>query len=252
MADIRKLINDEIQDGLNLVKEVFFSTGNLSLERKAAKSFLEFLSLHGEELEWIGYVDKDLKGVLAYTQGHLSLLFVREENTHQGIATKLVKYFIQTQMEEGIQRITVNSIGSAVEFYKKLHFEKAGEPATAGGMPYQLMEYLAGRENLGTIVHVTVDQPYGSLHSHIPDLCLPCNVGYIDETVADGTFQNAYIYGAYEPIEHMKGVVIGIIYHRDESDTRWIVASGNQYDKEDVIQVIAPLETDFDIRIEWL
>lgn len=251
MGKIIHLENERIHDATNLVKEVFFSSGNLGLDRNAAKSFLEFLSMHAKDLTWIGYMDPDVKGVLAYTEGHLSLLFVRTEDTHAGIATKLVQYFLQEEKEAGIQRITLNALGSSVGFYKSLGFEKAGEPSKAGGMEYQLMEYLMGRENLGKVVSVRVDQRYGSLHSIIPDLCLPCNIGYVEDYTQED-FQDAYIYGVYEPVEQFKGVVIGIIYHRDESETRWIVASGNQYDRQDVLQVIAPLETDYDVRIEWL
>lgn len=252
MSRIKTLTKSEKYDAVNLVKEVFFSSGNLGLSRTAAKSFLEFLSAHGQELTWLGYYEQDLQGVLAFKEAHISLLFVREEARNRGIASELLKEYLQLAEKQGIQRITLNAIGSAVEFYKQRGFEKAGEPSKAADMSYQLMEYLLGKQYLGKVVHVTVDQPYGSLHAHIPDLCLPCNVGYVDECIGDGDFQDAYVYGIQEPIEKMKGIVIGIIYHRDESATRWIVAEGNQYDKQDVFQTIAPLETDYDIRIEWL
>ncbi len=249
----QRLNEDEIHDGLNLVREVFFSSGNLNLSQKAAQSFLEFLSAHGQELSWIGAYEQDLKGILAFEPKscHISLLFVRNENQRQGIARGLFQTFLKICNEQKVQRITINAMKSSVPVYQKLGFDKAGDPFEAGGMTVQLMEYLTGGENLGRKVTVTVDRPYGSLHPHIPDLEYSCNFGYVDDFLED-EFQDAYIYGPVEPVETFTGFVIGVIYHRDETDTKWIVASGLQFDQKDVINTIGPMEQDNDIRIQWI
>ncbi len=247
------LTADEILDGENLVREVFFDAGNLKLSQKAAQSFLEFLSANGKNLGWIGAYDQDLKGILAYEKQtfHISLLFVRRENQKTGIARGLFETFLTLAKENQIQRITINAIKSSVPVYQKLGFDKAGTPFEAGGMTVQLMEYLVGAENLGKKVTVTIDRPYGSFHPHIPDLLYTCNFGYVDDMTNDN-FQDAYVYGPQEAMDSFTGFVIGIIYHRDEVETKWIVASGLQFDEQDVINCIGPMEQDYDIRIQWI
>lgn len=250
-----ELNRNEIPDALNLTKEVFFAEGNMGLSREAAKSFLEFLSMHGEELGWLGVYDGDLRGVLAYEKEscHLSLLFVRREDRGRKIGRMLVQALKDEAKKRGVQRITVNALPKAAAFYASLGFEKAAEEQNAGGMKFQLMEYLCGKEALGRKVTVTVDHPYGSLHPLLADVIFPCNYGYVlDDVQGNGDFQNAYVYGVHEPLESFTGYVIAVIYHRDEMETRWVVASGLQYDRSDVINTVGEIEQEYDTRFEWL
>ncbi len=248
-----KIVGNDVHDALNLVREVFFSEGNLSLSRTAAKSFLEFLSLHGEELSWLGVYDGDLKGVLAYDEdtAHLSLLFVRKEDRHKGIGTILIDGLKVRAKDKGIQRITVNALPSAVSFYTHCGFEKTGDEQSAGDMRFTLLEYISGKEALGKKVTVIVDHPYGSFHPILPDVVYTCNYGYVD-ALDEEEFQNAYVYGIQEPIDTFTGFVIAIIYHRDETETRWVVSGSLLYDKQDVINAIGEMEQEYDTRIEWL
>ncbi len=247
-----KIVGNDVHDALNLVREVFFSEGNLSLSRTAAKSFLEFLSLHGEELSWLGVYDGDLKGVLAYDEdtAHLSLLFVRKEDRHKGIGTILIDGLKVRAKDKGIQRITVNALPSAVSFYTHCGFEKTGDEQSAGDMRFTLLEYISGKEALGKKVTVIVDHPYGSFHPILPDVVYTCNYGYVD-ALDEEEFQNAYVYGIQEPIDTFTGFVIAIIYHRDETETRWVVSGSLLYDKQDVINAIGEMEQEYDTRIEW-
>ena len=247
-----KIVGNDVHDALNLVREVFFSEGNLSLSRTAAKSFLEFLSLHGEELSWLGVYDGDLKGVLAYDEdtAHLSLLFVRKEDRHKGIGTILIDGLKVRAKDKGIQRITVNALPSAVSFYTHCGFEKTGDEQSAGDMRSTLLEYSSGKEALGKKVTVIVDHPYGSFHPILPDVVYTCNYGYVD-ALDEEEFQNAYVYGIQEPIDTFTGFVIAIIYHRDETETRWVVSGSLLYDKQDVINAIGEMEQEYDTRIEW-
>ena len=247
-----KIVGNDVHDALNLVREVFFSEGNLSLSRTAAKSFLEFLSLHGEELSWLGVYDGDLKGVLAYDEdtAHLSLLFVRKEDRHKGIGTILIDGLKVRTKDKGIQRITVNALPSAVSFYTHCGFEKTGDEQSAGDMRFTLLEYISGKEALGKKVTVIVDHPYGSFHPILPDVVYTCNYGYVD-ALDEEEFQNAYVYGIQEPIDTFTGFVIAIIYHRDETETRWVVSGSLLYDKQDVINAIGEMEQEYDTRIEW-
>ena len=254
MITVQRLDHEEVYDALNLVKEVFFASGNLGYPREGAKAFLEFLSARGELLNWYGAYDKALEGALAYTEDwHLALLFVREENQHKGIAGKLFEALLSDAKANAVSRITVNAAKPAIEVYKALGFEAYGPLETKDGIASLPMEYLIGSEWLGKTVTVTVDRPYGSFHPHYPDTEYPCNYGYVEEVLAgDGEFQDAYVIGVHEPCESFTGIVIGIVYRRNDSEAKWIVSKDPSVNHQEVIDTIGELEQYFDTRIIWL
>ncbi|MEE8806923.1 MAG: GNAT family N-acetyltransferase [Lactimicrobium sp.] len=252
----RHLQSDEISQGIALVQQVFANSVQNKLSSEAVSSFENFLDDHSQELIWLGAFDDTLKGIAAYTPEtyHVSLLFVRQEDSHQGIGTGLLSYIKKEAGDDYVQKITVNALLSSAAFYQTCGFEKAGVPTDAGGMQVQLMECLLGSRYLGRKYTVEIDQPYGSLHPYLPDLELACNAGYIllHGRNKQEIWQDACVYGPQEPLATFTGIVIGIIYRRDEEKTRWILSSGIQYDHQDVIAAIAGLEQDSDIRIQWL
>ena len=254
MITVRPLEQDEIFDGLNLVKEVFFASGNLGFPRQGAQSFLEYLSAKGELLNWLGAFDDTLEGALAYTEDfHIGLLFVRREMQRQGIAAKLFEQLRSTARTSGASRITVNAASPAVPVYEALGFEACGEETERDGIRSVPMEYLMGQEVLGTTVTVTVDRPYGSFHPHYPDTQYPCNYGYVEHVLAaDEEFQDAYIVGVYEPLERFTGVVVAIIYRRNDSESKWVVSPSRDYDRQEVIDAVGEIEQYFETRILWL
>ena len=250
-----RLHGNEIHDGLNLAREVFFAEGNMGLSRSAAQAFLEFLSGHGEELAWFGVYEGDLKGVLAYDPDtyHISLLFVRKEDRGHKISSHLLDALIAQAALDEKQRITVHALPQAVSFYEHMKFEANGEEEKAGDVVFRSMEYLRGKEVLGRKVKVIVDHSYGTMHPTLPDVVFTANYGYVEPDINDDCdFQNAYIYGVKEPVDSFTGYVIGVIYHRHETATRWIVAKGLLYDKQDVIDSIGEIEQAYDTRFEWL
>ena len=124
MITVQKLDHEEVYDALNLVKEVFFASGNLGYPREGAKAFLEFLSERGELLNWYGAYDKALEGALAYSEDwHLALLFVREENQHKGIARKLVLAAQDWCKEKGLASLTVTCAPCDEDMYQALGFD---------------------------------------------------------------------------------------------------------------------------------
>ena len=254
MITFRRLEGEEIYDALNLVREVFFAEGNLGYPRQGAQAFLEFVSARGEQLTWYGAFDQTLVGALGRTdEFHIALLFVRGENRKQGIARRLFEMMKAEARSSACARITVNAAVSARETYEALGFEACGEAETKDGISSIPMEYLLHSDNLGRTVTVTVDRPYGSLHPHYPDTEYPCNYGYVEDVLAaDGEFQDAYIIGVYEPVETFTGVVIAIIYRRDDAESKWVVAKSKTYDRKEVIDAVGEVEQYFDTRIVWL
>ncbi|MGN1390133.1 MAG: GNAT family N-acetyltransferase, partial [Bulleidia sp.] len=152
-----------------------------------------------------------------------------------------------------VSKITVNADVLALPVYQALGFENSGEIDESGGVPTQPMEYLLQKEWLGKPVDVTIDHPYGSFHPHVPDLLYPCNCGYAEGIgTLDGDFQDVYVYGPEEPLETFHGIVIAIIYRRNESGSKWVAAASRDYDRQDVINTIGPLEQYSDTRVIWL
>lgn len=252
--NIRKLEQDEKNDALNLVREVFFASGNCGLNKEGAHSFLEYVSARGELLEYYGAYEGDLRGIIGYEPEdyHIALFFVRKEDQRKGIGTKLMQALIKEAEEAETGRLTVRALDKAVNAYKAFGFEEDGESKKEYGSTFQEMEYLLGREWLGREVTVTVELPYGSIHPGLPDTLCSCNVGYVEELVSTGNFIDAYVYGLKEPCETFHGIVIALIYHRDSSTIRLAAAKDRKYDRQDVINTVAFAEQYSDTRFLWL
>ncbi len=250
--DIRVLDEEEKLDAQNLIREVFFSMNLLGMNRRAAQSFLEYLSIHGNELCYYGAYDGDIVGTAACDERfeRIRLMFVRKERQRQGIGTALWKHVQESASAEGNGRIRVNAVHGSEGFYAKLGFERTDTETDADGMRYQPMEYLLGREYLGRKISVSIDVPYGSVHPHF-NAEMRCNYGYADHSVGDGAFQNVYFCGPQVPLESAEGIVRAIIWHRDDEGSVWIVSPEGYTDRQAMIDAVGPLEQYFDSRIIW-
>ncbi len=250
----RSLDQNEAQDALNLVKEVFFQEGNLSLSKIGAKSFLEYLSMHGESLSYFGAYQGDLRAVIGYKPDtyHIALFFVRHEEQRQGIGSSLFKEYLKLAEEAEIGKISVNALDKAKTFYEMLGFEATGSATKKDDITTIPMEYLLGKEYLGKKVHVTVEKSYGSLHPMYPDTYVTANTGYVDELADRGLFIDAYIVGEEEALDTYEGYVIAMVYRLDSHQKKFVVSKSTTYQKENVIDAIAFEEQYFDTRIIWL
>ena len=248
---VRRLDRDEYPDAVNLAREVFFSQGNLGFSREGARSFLEYVSAHGDLLEYYGAYEGDLKGIIGFDDTyHISLFFVRSENQKQGIGRELLQALTAEAAENGAARITVNAAESAVPVYEALGFEQEGELREEDGIRYVPMELFLCSGILGRTVTVFVDRPCGSFHPYYGDVQYTANYGYIS-TMTDGAFQDAYVYGPGEPVEVFKGTVIAVLYRKNSHQSVWIVSSGSDYERQDVLDAVGSTEQFEDTRIIW-
>lgn len=203
--------------------------------------------------ETIGSFDgDDLNGILVYEKELFRIIFLLKDT--DTIGTSLLDEFVHIAENQNIAKITVNALEQDVQFYTDYGFDKTGEEMKAGKLTFVPMEYLTERRFLGTTVTVIIDHPYGSLHPSNPDVLYPLNCGYIrqDITNEDTDFQNAYVYGPEEPLDTFTGVVAGIVYHREDNLSRWIVIpAGMVIDHNAIIQKIAFEEQYYDTRIIW-
>lgn len=253
--EIRLLSGKEVLDAAILIKEVLTSSKKPVYSETAAQSVMDFFLEHSSSMVCLGAFRDQLIGLLAFNEEtfHINMFAVDPASQMQGVGRLLMENFIGTARAAGIARVTVSSVVETVPVYEALGFQKNGEVSKEGGLTLQPMEYLLGSEFLGKTVTVTVDQPYGSMHTHYADLEMPCNYGYVEDLLlAQGIFQNAYVYGVEEPVESFKGIVIGIVYHSVSSESRWIVGPSAVFDRSEVINVIGSMEESFESQILWL
>ncbi|MBR2769232.1 MAG: GNAT family N-acetyltransferase [Solobacterium sp.] len=245
---IEAITGTEYYDAENLIKEVFFSSGNRALSSVRAKDYLENLSAKGRTLKYLGaYEEGLLEAVIGYGDLYTIRYFaVRKEK--EELAEPLFQALIKQAEQENAARITAYALSSERSFYETLGFEVISESEVVTEL-----EYLLQKEWLGKEVTVTIDRPYGSFHPHYPDTQYPCNYGYVEEVLAkDGEFQDAYVCGVYEPLETFRGIVSAIIYRRNDVETKWVVTSGNDLSEQEVIDSVGEIEQYFDTRILWL
>jgi GNAT superfamily N-acetyltransferase len=246
----------EIQAALAFVRGQFLEQDSLGYPKEGMASFLQYLENAASGLDFLEADGEDgTEGVLAYAPAtfHLSLFFVAKGKQKQGIGRALMQAFLKLAQEQHAARISVNAAASAVDAYKALGFELCGDAEIRDGISFQPMEYLLACDWLGREVTVVIDRPYGSLHPHYPDLLYTCNYGYVEELMgADGEFQDAYVYGPQEPLEKFRGIVIAIIYRRNDNESKWVVSDGSAFLKQDVINAVGFQEQYFDTRFVWL
>lgn len=211
---------------------------------------------HMYEYEYLVSQDTELEGVLAYDaeKYHIYFLVVKKEYRHNDIGSSLLDALKQEAGNKNISKLTVNVFESDKSFYVSNGFEVCSSTDTSANIHVTEMEYLLGRNMLGKTVTVIVERHYGDYHPTLQDTRLPYNAGYVkqDITEEDALFQDAYIIGVEENIDVFTGYVCGIIYHKDEENSKWIVAPiGMNVDYDDVIQLLGLEEQFYDSRFIW-
>lgn len=93
--------------------------------------------------------------------------------------------------------------------------------------------------NIGKKYKVIVDRKIGDCHPDYKDLVYEVNYGYIPEIIGgDGEFQDAYILGVDNPIDEFEGILIGIVIRLNDLETKWIIASNNNYSDKEIKRLI--------------
>lgn len=251
--DIRTLDEKEILDAENLFRASFISMNDFEVDKEKRDHFEAYLKDIKKNSSYIGVYEKDLDAVICYSNITYELLMIASRDEESAIKNQFI---LLSVVEKELKHIGCNALNIHVFSNYQEQYEKLGFKVVSTQDDYSLsliqMEYLFNQEYLGKEVNVIVDQPYGSFHSHIPDLLLPVNVGYVNEAeFLDDAFQDAYIYGLEEPIEEYRGTVIAIVYRKDGS-TVFVVSKKTSFDQKDVINTIGELEQYQDTQIIWM
>ncbi len=246
---IKKIENQEKEEVFQFCREVFLQTENFFSDDETIKPFLESVDHFTSLMDFIGAYDKELIGVIGYAKDTyaLSIFLMKEEK--EELKKNLFQAYLEEVKKEDYARVGAIVSPQAKSFYEELGFEQVEEEQEQNGISYITMEYLLQKEYLGKKVHVYIDHPYGSMHPLVGEFC-SCNCGYIDEEgMLEGEFQDAYVVGIKEPLERFEGYVVGILYRKNEQQSKWIIAKEPIFHKQEVIQEIAFIEQQYDSRI---
>ena len=204
--------------------------------------------LENETYTWlIAQNDDHMTGVLLYDEDfRIALLMVHPQYRRHNVASSLLDTLIDRAHAMHVSRITVTAYGQLAEWLKNKGFEAAED--TDGICS---LEYLCGNHYIGTTINVIVDRPYGSLDQR-GDGELTCNCGYADlpVTMEDCDDIDVLIVGVHVPLEAYTGVVVGVIYHKEDNRLHLIAApQGWVVDREAIIQQIGMAEQYYDTKI---
>lgn len=99
-------------------------------------------------------------------------------------------------------------------------------------------------------VKVIIDRPLASKHPK-HDIYYPLNYGYIPNTVSgDGKEIDVYILGEFQPLKEYEGVVIALIYRKNDNEDKLVVARySHQYTKEQIQVLVEFQERFFDSEV---
>lgn len=190
------------------------------------------------------YEDGKVVGTLVCdkSENSIVLLGVLNEYQNKGIGSQLVQYVLNVFEEEGAIRVETHCPLQLKDYFLDLGFVVVEGTNMDDDFTFVHMEYLFVSKWLGKKVHVQIDQPYGSWHSHIPDLLLPCNVGMVEDVLKDtGDIIDAYVLNVFEPVETYDGIVIAILVEQGSDYVRFIVSDKNDT-KDEIIEQIGSME----------
>ncbi|MBR2067692.1 MAG: hypothetical protein IJ875_05480 [Solobacterium sp.] len=216
-----------------------------SLKNKVAQELIERLSEEYLNQHFVLYAKKDeVEGILLYQKEDYAIVYMAYEATV--VASLLLQKLKEEALHKGIAKLTCQLAEEALPILEKEEFVLI---ENKDGLVKA--ECFLQDEMLGKNVKVYIDHPYGSMHPIRENVYYPINCGYVLYDI-DGDVIDAYVIGPQEPLEEFEGVVIGVVYRKDEHLSRLIVSSPlDRIDKEKIIQLIGFEEQHFDTKIVW-
>lgn len=224
--------------------------------KQGKEALLSHFQEHKDEYSYLCSENDEVEGVLCYERDtfHIVFLVVKKQFQRKDIGSSLLDELKEAAQKNNIARITVNVFKQDKPFYISNGFEDVENTSSLEELSTNEMEYLIGRNMLGKTVTVIIDKHYGDYHPLLEDTQYPYNAGYIKEDITeeDKPFQDAYVIGVNENMDEFTGFVAGIIYHKDEESSKWIVAPiGMNVNHDEVIQLLGLEEQFHDSRFIW-
>ncbi|MCJ8342863.1 MAG: GNAT family N-acetyltransferase [Cetobacterium sp.] len=146
--NVTTLNENDLSLGLDLIKKSFIKFESPNLSQEGINEFQKFISetsikqkLQTKELELFCYQsNSEIIGILGLkNNSHISLLFIKESFTKQGIGTKLVKFAKYNCQKNKIKTLTVNSSVYGKKFYENLGFKSQDNEKCFNGLKFTPM-----------------------------------------------------------------------------------------------------------------
>lgn len=198
--------------------------------------------------------DDKIQGALFYAKDFSKIYLIGTDPSvrKQSVATNLLLKFQKMCKSNQVFRVEVECFPEVKDLFANVGFVEVSTRLIDDDFQLVKMEYLLYEDMLSTSVRIIIDHPYGSWHPSIPDLLMPCNMGYVDELMLEqGEIVNAYVLNEFEPLETFQGYVVGILYENQTSYCRFIVSKSFEITKQQAIMTIAPMEQNKETRIVW-
>ena len=150
--EFRKLNKGEFCEASDLIWSVFNEFEAPEYSNEGIYTFKEFINAdklyENSEKGFMNFLacfdQRKLVGIIASREScHISLLFVKKEHHHKGIARELFNKLTAEIVENNpnAKCITVNSSPFAVQIYKKLGFIPTDEEQIQDGLRFTPMKY---------------------------------------------------------------------------------------------------------------
>lgn len=146
---IRPLYAAEWEPAMDLAWQTFIKFEADDYSAEGIENFREFIRnpqlkqmfLEGSYQAWGAFYRGEIIGVLSIrNRSHISLLFVREDMHHKGVATSLIQTVFAYERDElGMHEVTVNAAPYAIGFYHKVGFKDLESEKTVEGIRYTPM-----------------------------------------------------------------------------------------------------------------
>ena len=98
---------------------------------------------------------------------------------------------------------------------------------------------------LNEILEIKIDRPMGSKHPK-HGFIYPVNYGYVPNTISgDGEELDAYVLGAYEPLETFTGKCIAIIHRTNDNDDKLVIVPESKTFTNEEIKVLTDFQEQY-------
>jgi inorganic pyrophosphatase len=106
-------------------------------------------------------------------------------------------------------------------------------------------DFVDATEFIGKTVTVNMDRPLGSRHPRW-GFIYPVNYGYLPGVMApDQEELDAYVLGAFEPLERFQGTCIAVVRRLDDDDDKLVVVAPGQDYTDDQIRALTEFQERF-------
>lgn len=173
---------DELDDTLALIKDVFDEFNYNDYDEEGVESFYKFIDekyikkqlKSGNMIILVARTNyKEVIGVAGVSaENHISLLFVNKKFHKKGVGTNLLKFAINVckYNDEYVEKVTVNSAPYAIDFYRKYGFEDLAKLQECDGIKFLPMAYKINDNNIENDKNVE-DEVYEILTEFYSEEC---------------------------------------------------------------------------------